>query len=89
MIHFFLNIFDFISKLSLLSLFSDSGGGGERVLWMMIAGILQSSTIFPLIELVIYSTTNIQSKEIVLNNVMVWIELFVVLISLYIEEIPD
>jgi hypothetical protein len=39
----------------ILYLHSNGGGGGERVLWMIVASILQDSTISKNVSIIIYS----------------------------------
>jgi alpha-1,2-mannosyltransferase len=49
---------------------SDSGGGGERVLWMLIAALLNSKPLEKRVKIVIYSGDTLKSRDEILRNVM-------------------
>jgi hypothetical protein len=51
--------------------YCDSGGGGERVLWIMVAALLQNKKINEQINISIYTGDIGKNKEKILSNVKV------------------
>jgi alpha-1,2-mannosyltransferase len=49
----------------------DQGGGGERVLWMMVAAILNNNDIAKTVQIVIYCADKDKTKDEVVANVQV------------------
>ena len=50
---------------------SDQGGGGERVLWVMIAALLGNRDTADAIHIVIYSADRDKTKNEIISNVQV------------------
>jgi hypothetical protein len=47
----------------------DNGGGGERVLWVMIAALLQNENLWKKLKIIIYSSKEEKHKEKILASV--------------------